>query len=180
MDTSIPPFGPREYIGFLIAAAAIIVFLMSALKLSFSKNKESVQGMVSAENKTFSFVTKNLTVVTFIISGLMLSVIATAALADTNKGWVYLGPGYGNYVWNFEKGDKSRDFKVNDRVKATRDVNIRNKYFSTFTETWLSSLSPPEPKITGIVKKGECVKINGFTSVGLNKVWMNIIKSNCN
>ena len=180
METSIPQFGPREYIGFLIAVAVIIVFLISAIKLSFTKNKDNVEGEVSAENKTFSFATKNLTVVTLIVSGVLLAVISTAALADPQKGWVYLGPGHGNYVWNFEKENKSRDFKVNDIVKAINDVNIREKHFSTFTETWLSVLSPPTPKITGIVKRGECVKINGFTSVGLNKVWMNITKTNCN
>ena len=59
METTIPQFGPREYIGLLIAVAVIIVFLLSAIKLSFTKNKDNVEGEVSVENKTFSFATKD-------------------------------------------------------------------------------------------------------------------------
>lgn len=180
MENSIPQFGARELIGFMIAIAVLIVFVLSAVKLTFSKRRDSVEGSVSTESRSFSFVTKNLAVVALIVSGALLAVISTAALADPIKGWVYLGAGYGDSVWNFEKEDKSRDFKTGDIVKATKDVNIRENHFNTFTKTWLSALSPPEPKIIGIVKKDQCVSINGFASVGVNKVWINVIQIDCN
>ena len=75
--------------------------------------------------------------------------------------------------------DGSKNFVTNDIVVATGNVNIREAAFGNFTQTWLKFLSPPEPKIIGIVTEGDCVMVIGFISVGFNRVWMEIERADC-
>jgi hypothetical protein len=82
--------------------------------------------------------------------------MGTAAFAQDQEEWAYLGPGYGNYKWNFLSLDGAKKFSANDIVVATGKVNIRDAAFGNFTQTWLSFLSPPEPVIIGVVNTEDC------------------------
>ncbi|MFT5548130.1 MAG: hypothetical protein ACI9CO_000042 [Candidatus Azotimanducaceae bacterium] len=177
--STIPQFGAREIIGIIITIAAIFAFLLSVVKLTFSKSISPVHGAFEPGSGRFQFFTKNLSVVILIVSGVLMGVMGTAVFAHNQQEWVYLGPGYGDYVWSFEKSDGSRDFKAGDIVKSTKNVSVRISPFGHFTGTVLKFLSTPEPAIIDTINKGNCVKILGFKSIGFNKVWMKINKSNC-
>lgn len=179
MESTIPTFGPREIIGLIVTLAAVVAFLVSGMKLTFAKNRDKVDAAYNPGGGGFHLSTRNLSIVTLCVSAILLAVMGTAVFAQTKEKWVYLGVGYGDYKWSFLTLDKKKTFSANDIVEAQKDVNIREDHFSNFTETWLSFLSPPEPEITGTVKKGECVRVLGFKSVGLNKVWMNILPVEC-
>lgn len=179
METAIPTFGPREFIGLIITIAAIVGFLLSAVKLTLSNRRDAVDAGYNSENGGFHVKTQNLSIVTLCVSGILLAVLGTAAFAQGQEKWVYLGPGYGNYKWNFLSLEGAREFSANDIVVATGKVNIRNAASGNFTQTWLSFLSPPEPPTIGMVNPGDCVRVLSFTSVGLNKVWMQIESAEC-
>ena len=179
MESTIPTFGAREFVAIIVTLAAIVAFLLSSIKLTLSTRRDGVNLGVNAGQGGLQLTTQNLSIVTLCVSGVLLAVMGTAAFASDDERWVYLGPGYGNHKWNFLAVDGSRNFSAGDVVVANNRVNIREAAFGNFTQTWLGFLSRPEPKITGHLKAGSCARVLGFTSVGLNKVWMKIEKARC-
>ncbi|WP_086932822.1 hypothetical protein [Agarilytica rhodophyticola] len=179
METTIPTFGVRELIGIIITLTAVIAFLLSVIKLTLTKRQSAVNAGYNPENGGFHINTQNLSIVTLCVSAILLAVMGTAAFAEKQEQWVYLGKGYDNNKWNFRSLEGDQKFAANQTVKATKKVKIRNAAFGNFTKTWLSMLSPPEPKVTGQLAAGDCAKVHGFSSVGLNKVWMRITPVKC-
>lgn len=180
MEPTIPSFGPREIIVLAITLAAILAFLSASTRLIFTKKSEQVTGGYSSGDGGLNFKTRNLAVVTLLISSILLAFIANYALAQTKQQWVYLGTGFNKEAWNFENVNGSKNIVANDIVRALKNnINIRSNHFNNTTGTWLGRLGSPEPPIIGSINAGECATVLGFESVGFNRVWMRIKPSAC-
>ena len=178
MPSSITSFDTKDIIVIGIVVSVMSIFAITALKLAFTKKESSVSGSYDPESGAASFKSKNLAVVSLIVSALLLAFMFHSASAQHTEQWVYLGPGFDEQSWNFEKTDGTSNILIDDILKARRNVNIRNDSFGPLTGILPKSIAP-EPTITGSVSAGQCVRVLGSRNVGFNKIWMNIIKINC-
>lgn len=182
LDSSLPLYGAREYVLIGVAIIAGIVFLTSSIKLIFTEKRSKVEGKINSEGGVIA--TSNLTVIAMIGSIVFLGIVFGIYSTDANsqshitEQWVYLGTGSNQKTWNFEFIPNAKRPTSGSVAIALRDVNIRESHFRTLTGIKeFFGISPPS--IVGLVEKGECLKVIGFTSVGFNEVWMKVDPVTC-
>jgi hypothetical protein len=116
-----------------------------------------------------------------------LSLIPSASAQETAKsaipqGWVYFGYEGSPKQWNFEivgggyaelKGGKPGVL-----LKSLRTVPVREQHYGSFTGTVLGVINP-EPKKLGALPKGDCAMPKAVASVGINKIWVQVVPTPC-